>query len=1070
MYWTSGRRKLILLGAELPSSFTDLPVVIRSILTRGQRMGARRLVSLVLWGVLVLPSTLWAQAATGSIAGVVRDTSGAVLPGVTVEAASPALIEKVRTVVTDAAGAYRIIDLRPGTYTVTFSLPGFSTVRREGIELTTSFTAAINADLRVGGVEETITVSGETPVVDLSSARQQTTVSRDVLDAIPTTKRLGQYASFIPGASYANATFQDSGGTAGEGGQFGVHGSRPGDQVVNMDGLNQNMFGLDVYSYNSQTIQEVVVETGGTSAEASTGGVQLNIIPKDGGNEWTGSFNTSWATPGMQAENLNDDLRARGLQTGASLKRFRDNGGAFGGPIVRDKLWFFTAHRYWGSQKYIQGTYYNKSPNKLFYQPDLDRVAHTNWYYHDNNVRLTWQANARNKIALFYSHEDSCNCPVGLSGIGGANAIKGTPESRPKHLFNPLKNAVASWNSPATNKLLLEGTFSYQGLKEQTESLEGISRIGITDVGLGLEYGGLAGGGNPAGNTFFGTTQRRYVSRYTGRFAASYVTGSHTLKAGFTMLRYNLGRDGIYNDPNAIDAGRSYVFRNQVPIQVRLWAVPYEVLEHTTNTGLYAQDQWVVRKLTLNLGLRYDALFGTVPAFSLPAGHFVPARDFPAANNVPNFKNLNPRISGTYDLFGNGKTAVKASLGRYIPYSVATIGNPQSGQPAFTAVNWNDSFYGPGDPRTGNFVPDCDLRVIAGSGECGPWSDRGFGQVRAGTRFAKDVTEGFNTQHYNWQTSVSLQQELRPGVALNAGYFRTWYGNFHVIDNTATTAADYDPFCVTLPSTNSRLPGAGQQRCGYFDIKPSLFGRVDNLRTLASNYGRRSEIYNGVDLTLTARFAQGGQFSGGMSMGRTVTDACELVAKLPEALFGSDAAINGSSNSAGAGTPAAMLTGVAGSWTSMQACKVTPPLSAGTQVKFLFVYPLPFDLQFSAIYQNFPGVPVTATYAVNNGIVSPSLGRSISACGANCVPTSSFGNVELISPGATYEDRQQSVDLRFTRAFRFGRANLRPSVDLSNILNAGSIYAANTGFGSQWLVPYEISGGRLARVNVQLDF
>ena len=220
-----------------------------------------------------------------------------------------------------------------------------------------------------------------------------------------------------------------------------------------------------------------------------------------------------------------------------------------------------------------------------------------------------------------------------------------------------------------------------------------------------------------------------------------------------------------------------------------------------------------------------------------------------------------------------------------------------------------------------------------------------------------------------------------------------------------------------------------------------------------------------MDVTLTARFAQGGQFSGGLSMGRTVTDACELAAKLPETLFGTDAAVNGSNTGA-----AALLTGVAGSWSSMLACKVTPPWSAGTQVKFLVVYPLPWDLQFSAIYQNFPGVPITATYAVNNAIVSPSLGRSISACGANCAPTSSFGNVELISPGAVYENRQQSVDLRFTRVFRVGRTNVRPSLDLSNLLNAGSIYAANSGFGSQWLVPYEISGGRLARINVQLEF
>jgi hypothetical protein len=139
-------------------------------------------------------------------------------------------------------------------------------------------------------------------------------------------------------------------------------------------------------------------------------------------------------------------------------------------------------------------------------------------------------------------------------------------------------------------------------------------------------------------------------------------------------------------------------------------------------------------------------------------------------------------------------------------------------------------------------------------------------------------------------------------------------------------------------------------------------------------------------------------------------------------------------------------------------------------VKFLFVYPLPWDLQFSAIYQNFPGVPITATYAVTNALVAPSLGRNIAACGANCAPTSSFGNIELMSPGVAYENRQQQVDLRFARRFRARRASLRPSLDLSNLLNAGSIYAANSGFGSQWLVPYEIQGGRLARINLQVEF
>src|SRR3989442_4395329 len=247
-------------------------------------MNARSIARFVMVGGFLLPPAAARAQVNATIAGVVKDTSGAVMPGVTVDATSPALIEKVRTGVTDDQGQYKIVDLRPGTYVVTFSLPGFSTVKREGLELTTGFTATVNADLKVGTLEETVTVSGQAPVVDTQNVRQQTTIARDTLDAIPTTKRLGQYATIIPGATYANATFQDVGGNQGEGGQFGIHGQRTSDQGTNIEGMNQNQQAGGVLSFNSQTFQEVVVETSGASAEAGSGGVQVNIIPKDGGN------------------------------------------------------------------------------------------------------------------------------------------------------------------------------------------------------------------------------------------------------------------------------------------------------------------------------------------------------------------------------------------------------------------------------------------------------------------------------------------------------------------------------------------------------------------------------------------------------------------------------------------------------------------------------------------------------------------------------------------------------------------------------------------------------------------
>jgi hypothetical protein len=289
-----------------------------------------------------------AASAQGSITGVVRDSSGGVLPGVTVEASSGALIEKTRAVVSDGTGQYRIVDLRPGIYSVTFALTGFTTVKREGIELTGAFTATVNADMRVGSVQETITVTGETPTVDVQATTREKVLDHDVIDAIPTGRLRTQLAILIPGVSNAGTvgfngmTAQDVGGAGGDQQvTLSIHGSRGNDQRIAINGMNigwSNTTLWSAYSPNVGATQEVAVDTAAASAEVQEGGVRMNLIPREGGNRFTGSLFAGFANDSMTANNLAPDLIARGLAVANRVKRVADVNPGFGGPILNDTV------------------------------------------------------------------------------------------------------------------------------------------------------------------------------------------------------------------------------------------------------------------------------------------------------------------------------------------------------------------------------------------------------------------------------------------------------------------------------------------------------------------------------------------------------------------------------------------------------------------------------------------------------------------------------------------------------------------------------------------------------------
>ncbi len=979
----------------------------------GGRLVTRGCSTLAVLGLLA--GTASAQSvASGMIAGVAKDASGGVLPGVTVDAASPALIEKTRTVVTDGQGQYKIVDLRPGRYTVTFSLPGFASVRREGLELTTGFTATVNAEMNLGALTETVTVTTASPVVDVQNVLQKTALSSDVRNALPLPSNSGAYVTLIPGATQTAAANQDVGGTKSESTQqFTIHGSRSDDFQQLRDGMffgTMVAAGNNMSGVNTTSLQEVTVLTaGGVTAEAETGGAQINIVPRDGGNITSGSFLANFGSKSLQSNNLDAALITRGAATPGAIKTLHEVAGGVGGPIRQNKLWYFADSRRWASSSYQPGQYFNKTQGTLFYTPDLNRPAYDANSFNSGSIRLTWQASQKDKITGVVTLERNCNCFFNIAS--GTRAPEATSDS----LYWPNWRTQVTWRRPASNRLFLEAGLTVVSGNNNAERLqEGgtYDDFSVLDLARNFRYGAPGSGL---------TSQQAWGSYRFGQsnehFTVQYVTGSHAFKTGL-QFRYGPRDLNYYVNHNL-----SYTFRGTVPQSVTYYAGPLLQSLRQSALAAFAQDQWTIGRLTLNYGLRLDVLKGWSPEQHLPAGTFVPARDFDAVNDAIGYKDLNPRIGGAYDLFGNGKTALKASIARYVTFlgngGLIAATNPVNRMVTTATRTWNDA--------NGDYVPQ--------ESELGPLSDNRFGTLAQSTTYADDVTHGWGTRPDSWQGNVSLQQELRPGVALNVGYFRTWYGNFTVTDNLAVTATDYSPYCVTAPS-DPRLPVSGQPICGLADLNPNKFGQVNSLVEQASKYGNQSEVYSGVDATLAIRFGNGGLVQGGVSTQQQVTDRC-FVVDSPQELY---------------------------------QCHNSPPWSAATQVKFSAVVPLFWAFQASAVFQNLPPIQTSASFVATNAQIAPSLGRNLGSCGTR-VPCTGTATFELIPLNTYYtEPRKTQVDFRLTRTFRMRGLRLQPQFDVFNAFNANPVLTMIQRYGAAWQNVQAVLGPRLIKFGLQVHF
>jgi hypothetical protein len=1000
--------------------------------------------------LLLLPAAAHAQAA---ITGVVRDTSGGVLPGVTVEAASPVLIEKVRAVVSDDSGQYRIVDLRPGTYSVTFTLPGFATIRREGVELTGAFVATINADLKVGALEETITVTGETPVVDVQSVRTQTTVSKDVIAAIPVSRNATGITSLIPGMSNTGDSGNVNGGIGG--GVGTIHGGRGNDSRTYSDGINTGWAGGSAGGGNmagsTASAQEVVVSTSGGLGEAETSGVVLNVIPREGSNTFSGGFQYSGANDAMQGSNYTQALQDQGLESPQELLKVYDVVGQGGGRIIRDKLWFYLTYRQSGAENTVPGMWFNRNAgNPNLWTPDFDRSRPAfNDSLNRNGIgRITWQVTPRNKVNLYWSEQ------YNSSSNEGGGAADETPESDGRTLFQPSHIQQATWSSPLTSRLLAEaGWGTYQArYRNPMPRIDGQhnDRMIRTEEQEG-EIPGLtsrmpAGVGGGFNHHLIGTLANN-------RASLSFVTGAHNMKFGY---------QGGFNNPS-----QTYTYFNEV-IHVRLRdGVPNrltqvivgdvtanpKIIRHLLPTSLYAQDQWTRNRLTLQGGLRWDHLVVNYPDQVICDEGYTAACDkelfYPAGSTQGvKWDDVTPRFGVAYDLLGNGKTAIKFNMGKYMEAFSATNTdldlNPIIRTTISTTRTWTDS--------NKDFVVNCDLANRSKNGECADMADKTLGQEVFSRSYDPNFVEGYGVRPHNWNMGVQVQQEIVPRVSVNVGYFRNWWSNWYAVDNRATVASDYTPFSIYAP-VDARLPGGGGHVVsGLSNLVPEKVGQVDELATSSTNFAQQTENWQGVDVNLNARFRNGVTMQGGTSTGRRLSDACALEAALPEQGIGSRGA----------------NTSIAGGTLVNPYCRVEEPYR--TQFRGLASYTIPrWDVLVSGTWALNPGNTLAANYVATNATIAAGpqpLGRPLSG-GANNV------TVNLIPPSTFFAEWRNNIDLRVSKILRYGRTRTQVGIDVYNLMNADTVTGFNQSFNPNsdaWLTPQDIVPARYVRFNVDVSF
>jgi hypothetical protein len=764
----------------------------------------------------------------------------------------------------------------------------------------------------------------------------------------------------------------------------------------------------------------------------------------------------------MQSDNFTDELRARGATQPTPTTRVYDVNAAVGGPIIRDRLWYYMSGRVQGSRQNILNVWYNQNagdPNSWTYVADLSRPAFYDRTWENYTPRITWQASARNKIGFSWDEQPVCRKCTGTASFSGSPAAGTSPEADGHGEFSPQRVQTARWTSPLTNKLLLEagmGTTYYQWAGRELDPNPTRDLVRVTNIGQTIRPG-LVGNMTYRSQNWFENRTRGTTWNVT----ASYVTGSHSVKIGYQGNHWIDDRELHTNTQNL-----AYTFVAGNPSSITQYASPYNVNARAMQTSVYAQDQWTLNRLTLQGAVRWDNPWSWFPETVQPVSRFFPGATFPKTDGVTGYNDITPRFGAAYDLFGNGKTALKLNVGKYL--QGASVSNlAYSANPALRIVGGGGGIFPPSINRTWtdadrDFIPDCNLNILTAQNAAGTpgfdptldscgGADVRFGSTQLiGSVFDEDLFSGWGVRPSDWSYGVSIQQELFPRASVEIGYHRRTFtmftangGNGTVNDNMAIGPNDVAAFTLTVPS-DPRLPGGGGYTVGpLYNVNPNVFNTGTVLVRPSKEVGDDTRVFNGVDVTFSLRNTHGITFSGGTSTGKVENDWCEIREAVPESFL-----LN-------------------------PYCNIASPWQ--TSFRGLVAYTIPrIDVQLSTVLQDKPNVgteqlgSLSANYtltAADQAAAAAQIGRPLTTTGPI--------TVNLLAGGQLYGPRVRQWDLAVKKIIRLGGQRVTLGADFYNLLNNNVTLGFSAPFTPNapgWQAPTSYMNPRVFRLNAEFAF